>query len=268
MFGVLSIFAENINEDSKLLMNMNAQLEVCAGSYESVVAARRGGAARIELCSALSEGGITPSVGLMEAVVAVPDIRKHVLIRPRGGDFLYTEQEVDIMERDILAARRVGMDGVVIGALTAEGDIDEEAVKRLVLAAGDMNVTFHRAFDLCRCPEEALETIVRLGCSRVLTSGLAATAEAGIPLLRQLVEQAARRIVIMPGCGVNAGNAARIVRETGVVEIHASARSLVKSAMRFRRESVAMGKADSDEYSRMETDVAAVAAIVAEINRA
>ncbi len=254
------MFLENLKT-----VEMDIKLEICAGSHESAVAAYRGGAARIELCSALSEGGITPSVGLMEAVATLPSICKHVLIRPRGGDFLYTDKEVSIMERDILSARRAGMDGVVIGALTAAGDVDEDIVKRLVLAAEGMNVTFHRAFDLCRCPEEALETIIRLGCSRVLTSGLAATAEAGIPMLRQLAEQAAGHIIIMPGSGVSPQNAAHIVRETGVCEIHASARSAVASKMLFRRESVAMGNAGSDEYCRMETDSAVVASIMAEM---
>lgn len=260
-----------------------AILEVCTGALTSVLHAAEGGAQRIELCSGLDEGGITPSVGLINAAMQVDGPKKHVLIRPRGGDFLYTETEQDIIVEDIFAARRAGADGVVVGALTAEGDIDEEACARFIDAAkgeyvdfaeGDLDeafflppvsVTFHRAFDLCRNPEEALETIIRLGFDRILTSGQAVTAEAGIPLLRNLVKQAGDRIVIMPGCGVSATNAKRIVEETGVTEIHASARSTYASKMKFRHSGVSMGKPGSDEYATKETDSAIVKEIVIRI---
>ena len=241
-------------------------LEVCAGSYASVLAARRGGAARIELCSALAEGGVTPSLGLIRAAVGVEGIRKHVLIRPRGGDFLYAEEEQRIMADDIRTARELGADGVVVGALTADGRIDLPAMERFMEAAQGMSVTFHRAFDLCRDPAEALEDIVRLGCHRILTSGQAPTAEQGIPLLRSLVQQAAGRIGILPGGGVGAGNAARILSATGAVELHASARSLWQSPMRFRHPGVAMGAPGSDEYSWMETSAQCVRDILASIS--
>lgn len=255
-------------------------LEVCTGSYVSVLHAAEGGAGRIELCSGLGEGGLTPSIGLVRAAVAVEGPKKHVLIRPRGGDFLYSEAEQDIIVDDILEVRRAGVDGVVVGALTADGDVDEEACQRFIDAAkgeyvdfaeGDLeeafllppvSVTFHRAFDLCREPQKALETLVKLGFDRVLTSGQAATAEGGIALLRDLVRQAAGRIVIMPGCGVNPGNARRILDETGATEIHASARAPWPSAMRFRHPGVSMGTPGSDEYSTLETDVKTVRAIV------
>lgn len=257
-----------------------ATLEVCTGSITSVLHAAEGGAARVELCSGLDEGGLTPSIGLIQAALRVDGIAKHVLVRPRGGDFLYTEVEQDIIVDDIFAARRAGVDGVVVGALTVDGDIDVEACRRFLDAAkgeyvdfaeGDLeeayflppvSVTFHRAFDLCRDPFAALETLVSLGFDRILTSGQAATAEAGIDLLRRLVEQAADRIVIMPGCGVNPSNAARILRETGACEIHASARSTWPSAMRFRHPGVSMGVPGSDEYATKETDAAIVRAIV------
>lgn len=242
-------------------------LEVCTGSVESVIAARDGGAARFELCSALEVGGITPSVGLMRLTREVKDIAMHVLIRPRGGDFLYNEAEIQCMEQDIIAARDCDADGVVIGALTADGNIDTTTCSRLVKAAQGMNITFHRAFDMCCDPFRALEEIIELGCNRILTSGLAATAEAGIPLIKRLVTTAYGRIMIMPGCGVNATNAARILQETGVTEIHASARKSVGSAMLFRHSGVSMGTPDSDEFARKETDANEVRAIVDAIMR-
>lgn len=258
-------------------------LEVCTGSLTSVLHAAEGGAQRVELCSGLDEGGLTPSIGLIQAALQVEGLKKHVLIRPRGGDFLYSEAEQDIIVDDIFAARRAGADGVVVGALTADGDVDVEACRRFMDAArgeyvdfaeGDldeayflppMNVTFHRAFDLCRDAKAALETLIALGFDRILTSGQAATAEAGIPLLKELVEQAAGRITIMPGCGVNATNAAEIVRATGASEIHASARSSWPSQMRFRHPGVSMGVPGSDEYATKETDVTTVRKIVESI---
>lgn len=260
-----------------------AILEVCTGSLTSVLHAAEGGAGRIELCSGLDEGGLTPSIGLIQAAMQVEGIKKHVLIRPRGGDFLYTEGELDIMVDDIYAARLAGVDGVVVGALTADGDVDAKACQRLLEAArGELgsvspdelaeayflppvSVTFHRAFDLCRDLFAALETLVTLGFDRVLTSGQAATAAEGVPLLRQLVERSAGRIVIMPGCGVNAQNAAQILAATGATEIHASARAAWPSQMKFRHQGVSMGKPGSDEYATKETDVETVRQIVASI---
>ena len=241
---------------------MKRLLEVCAGSVESVIAARDGGAARVELCAALEIGGITPSVGLMEQARRVDGVAMHVLIRPRGGDFLYNEHEVACMVRDIEQARTIGADGVVIGALTADGDIDMNVCRRLVAAAQGMNVTFHRAFDRCRNPLNALEDIIELGCSRLLTSGQAATAFAGCELIARLVEAARNRIIIMPGCGVNAANAAQILDKTHAIEIHASARSSRDSQMRYRNSGVAMGVADNNEYTLLETDPHQVRQIV------
>lgn len=239
-----------------------AILEICAGSVESAIAARDGGAKRIELCAALEVGGVTPSAGVIAEARKVEGLVLNVIIRPRGGDFLYNEYEVACMEEDIRTCKRLGADGVVIGALTAEGDIDKDACKRLIDTADGMSVTFHRAFDMCRNPQEALEELISLGCDRVLTSGLASTAEAGIPLLKQLVEQAAGRIIIMPGCGVNSKNAAMILNATGAEEIHASARKSVGSGMVFRHSGVSMGNPDCDEFARKETDVNEVRAIV------
>lgn len=243
-----------------------AILEICAGSVESAIAARDGGAARIELCAALEIGGTTPSAGLIAEARKIEGIVLNVIIRPRAGDFLYNEHEADCMEQDIRTCRQLGADGVVIGALTADGDIDTALCKRLIDAAKGMSITFHRAFDMCRDPKRALEELIAIGCDRVLTSGQAATAEAGLPLLKELVQQAAGRISIMPGCGVNSGNAARILQATGAVEIHASARKNVGSGMLFRHSGVSMGTPGSDEYERKETDVDEVKHIVRSIS--
>lgn len=237
-------------------------LEICTGSLESVLAAKAGGAHRVELCSALSEGGVTPSIGLIRQARKVEGLKLHVLIRPRGGDFLYTPEEVDIMESDIIAARECGADGVVIGALTHEGDIDIATCQRLIRVAGDMSITFHRAFDMVRDAEKALEDVIALGCHRILTSGLMPTAEQGMDNLRRLVEQAAGRIIIMPGSGVNPQNASKILGFIGGNEIHASARSARQSLMEYRNPDVTMGAKDADEYSRLETDPEIVKAIL------
>ena len=241
-------------------------LEICAGSVESAIAARDGGAKRIELCAALEIGGVTPSTGVIAEARKVEGLTLNAIIRPRGGDFLYNEYEVTCMEQDIRTCKQFGVDGVVIGALTAEGDIDTAVCKRLIAAADGMSVTFHRAFDMCRNPHKALEELIALGCNRVLTSGQAATAQAGIPLLKELVEQAAERIIIMPGCGVSSANAAAILQATGATEIHASARKSVGSGMIFRHSGVSMGNPDSDEFARKETDVNEVRAIANSFN--
>ena len=199
-----------------------AILEVCCGNLASVEAAVGGGAERIELCSVLSLDGLTPSIGLLQHVrERFPDLKIHVLIRSREGDFVFTTHEVDIMERDIRAALP-WCDAIVVGALTAEGYIDLPAMRRLIAAANGKPVTFHRAFDRCRDPFTALEQIIDLGCVRILTSGQQPQAAQGVDLLRRLNEQAAGRIIIMPGGGVTPDNARTILDHTGCHEIHAS----------------------------------------------
>jgi len=198
-------------------------LEVCCADLQSVRAAKEGGAHRVELCQALGLDGLTPSAGMIAKAVGM-DIPVQILIRPREGDFVYDKDEVECMLSDIRHARRLGAKGVVIGALKADGSIDEETVRLLVEEAEGLSITFHRAFDVCAHPLEALEQIISLGCHRLLTSGQAPAAEQGIPLLKKLVEQAAGRISIMPGAGVNPLNARRILAETGTYEIHGSLR--------------------------------------------
>ena len=198
-------------------------LEVCTASMRSVQAAVAGGAKRIELCSALSVGGLTPSLGLLREVRTLyPELRIHVLIRPREGDFVYSEEELRVMERDIEAVLPYA-DSIVSGAMTSAGDVDEVATRRLLERSQGVAFTFHRAFDQSQSPLEALETIRALGCTRILTSGTKDTAEAGIPIIRQLVEHAAGAIMILPGGGVTASNIKRILTETGAREVHGSA---------------------------------------------
>lgn len=199
------------------------KLEVCCGDLQSVRAAIEGGAHRVELCEALELDGLTPSEAMMESAIGM-GIPVQVLIRVREGNFVYDKEEIRCMQNDIRLARKLGAAGVVIGALTLDGSIDEDATRRMLDEAEGLSVTFHRAFDVCQRPEEALERIISLGCHRLLTSGQAPTAEQGIPLLKRLVEQADGRIIIMPGAGVNPQNAGKILAETGALEIHGSLR--------------------------------------------
>lgn len=244
---------------------MKRILEVCAGDIESVRAAAEGGAARVELCQALAIGGVTPSIGLIRGARRVPGLKLHVLIRPREGDFCYTEEELRIMECDIRAAVEAGADGVVIGCLDTDGSV-AECNRRLVEAAGKASVTFHRAFDLVKDPMESLEKVIEMGCDRILTSGLAPSALAGADMLRALNEKAAGRITILAGGGVSSRNARQLVELTGLTEVHGSARHAVGSPMQFRRGEVSMGTPGTDEYSRLTTDPAEVRAIVENIN--
>lgn len=212
---------------------MQYTLEVCAASMQSVAATAEGGARRIELCSALSLDGLTPSMGMIRIVKErFPQLTLHVLIRPREGNFVYNDVELATMQSDIIECRKAGADSIVVGALTPEGDIDLAAMQRLMEAADTLPVTFHRAFDVCRHPEEALEQVIALGCRRILTSGQQPTAEQGIPLLHRLNQQADGRIILMPGGGVNATNAPLILQQTGCQEIHASASSLQPNGLK------------------------------------
>ena len=234
---------------------MNRIIEICANSAQSCVEAEAGGAARVELCAGIPEGGTTPSYGeIVMARQSTERIAIHVLIRPRAGDFLYTATEVGAMLHDIQVAHQLGVQGVVIGCLTPDGDIDEPLLDRLMAAARPLSVTFHRAFDVCRDPHAALELLIRHGVDRVL-----------IPLLRELVSQADGRIVVMPGCGVRADNIARIESETGAREFHTSARRVVESGMIYRNERVPMGScAVTSEFETVQTDRREVARYVSQ----
>lgn len=204
-----------------------ALLEVCCGGLESVNAAVAGGARRIELCSALEVDGLTPPVDWLKAVKdRYPSLTVHVLVRPRAGNFVYAPDEVETMAVQAGQALEAGADGIVVGALTPSRDVDEAAMERL-LASVDKPVTFHRAFDACRRPFEALEKIIGLGCRRILTSGQGPTVTEGADMLRELRKRAGERIIILPGGGVTPANAARTLRLTGCTEIHASASEVI-----------------------------------------
>ena len=238
------------------------RFEICANSVASCIAAQEGGADRVELCAGIPEGGTTPSFGMIRTAREAIDIALNVIIRPRGGDFLYSKDELKEMLYDIQAARQLGADGLVFGCLTPEGEVDMEAMRPLMEAAGDTPVTFHRAFDHTSDPFKALEDIISLGCSRILTSGCRPTALEGAPLLAQLVEKAGDRIIIMPGCGVRENNIAEIARLSGAREFHFSARESVESGMIFRNPEVAMGSED-DPYGYDVTTARRVAATIA-----
>ena len=235
---------------------MKRIIEICANSAWSCVEAEAGGASRVELCAGIPEGGTTPRYGEIKTAQALTSqIAINVIIRPRGGDFLYTEAEIQSMLLDIELCKQLGVHGVVFGCLTQEGDIDVPLMRRLIEAAKPLSVTCHRAFDVCRDPFAALEQLIELGCDRILTSGQQSTAEKGIPLLKQLVEKAGDRIIIMPGCGVRENNIARIEAETGAKEFHTSARSVVYSQMAYRKEEVPMGSsAVTSEFETVQTD--------------
>ena len=248
-------------------MSQRSKIEICANSVESAVKAQEGGAYRVDLCAGIPEGGTTPSFGdIRMARQLLQNTKLHVIIRPRGGDFLYSPLELEIMLHDIKVARQLGADGVVFGCLTAEGDIDIPAMKMLMNAVGDMSVTFHRAFDMCKNPQEALEQIIALGCSRILTSGQEPNAVKGIPLLKVLVKQADGRIIIMPGCGVNPSNILHIAEETGACEFHFSGRSTYESGMIYRNPKVSMGgTVKIEEYEKDVTNPDIVKAALAEL---
>jgi copper homeostasis protein len=224
-------------------------LEICADSLESAVAAELGGAQRVELCSALAEGGLTPSLGLMRAVRSRIRIGIHVMIRPRSGDFLYSDDDLAIMREDIALAARCGVDGVALGLLTAEGDVDVERTRELVKLARPMEVTFHRAIDLARDMESALEDVIRTGAQRILTSGAEATAMQGRHRIRDLVQASDGRIRVMAGGGVRAENVKELAHATGVLEFHAALRHVVPSRIKHQRRKVHLGNSDVDDYA-------------------
>lgn len=230
-------------------------IEGCVDSYASSLAAYRGGADRLELCANLAIGGTTPSQSLFQQVHRDCPIPVNVLIRPRFGDFLYSDAELEEMRGEIRRFRDMGANGVVIGVLTPDGNLDRDAISRLMDCAGELDVTLHRAFDMTRDPAKALEDAVGLGCRTVLTSGQTKNAGEGAQLLKQLVAQAAGRIDIMAGCGVKKENIAAIHAHTGIRSFHTTGRKgAVDSAMRYRKAGVSMGLPSLSEYELWRTD--------------
>jgi copper homeostasis protein len=225
-------------------------LEVCVDSVESALAAQKGGAHRLELCSDLMEGGITPSAGLIASVHRRISIGVNVMIRPRGGDFCYSADEFETMEQDVRSAKQLGADGIVLGILKEDGHVDTRRTRLLIDIARPLKVTFHRAFDMSIDLDQALEDIIATGADRLLTSGGEQTVEDGMTTVARLVSAARDRLITIAGGGISERNVLRIIDETGVREIHAGLRTTVPSKMRHRNEKVSMGIIKDQEYKQ------------------
>jgi copper homeostasis protein len=238
--------------------------EICVDSIAGVRAARAAGADRVELCADLLEGGITPSRGMVRQARKIAGIGLNVMIRPRGGDFLFDDDEFETMRSDVETAKTEGADGVVIGLLTAAGEVDMGRTRELIALARPLSITFHRAFDMTPEPFRALETLIELGVDRLLTSGLEASVLEGLPLIVELMQRAGDRIVVMPGGGITARNVERIIAAAKPREIHFAALEPIASGMRFRRPHVFMGgELRPPEYDRRDTSAASVRSVIA-----
>jgi len=225
-------------------------LEVCVDSVESAIAAERGGAKRVELCTNLLEGGVTPSTGMIAAVRSKISLGLHVMIRPRGGDFCYSAEEFAIMQKDIAMAKNLGADGVVLGVLGVDGIVDAQRTAQLVEAAGGLAVTFHRAIDMSRDLLASLEILKTVGVSHLLTSGGEQTALEGRAMVAKLVGAAQDQIAVMAGSGIQEHNVRQLIEETGVREIHVSLNGPEESPMRHRNDRISMGIIRDREYQR------------------
>jgi len=217
------------------------KIEICLESVESVIAADKGGADRVEFCSDLFEGGTTPSLGAFKTARQHTSIAMMVMIRPRGGDFCYSDLEFETMAEDIRLFKEAGADGVVFGILNPDGTIDTKRSQALITLARPMAVTFHRAFDMTPNAKEALETLIDLGVDRVLTSGQEASVMEGLPLLKKLVDLAGDRIIVMPGAGISERNFAYVHEQVGAKEYHVFAPAAMESKMEYRPSHIYMG---------------------------
>ena len=233
-------------------------IEIATSDFETTQSAVDGGADRIELCANLDEGGTTPSRGMIEQCRNSFNLPIFPIIRPRGGDFLYTEEEFQVMLKDTRFCKEVGCEGVVIGMLDIDGHIDLERTSALINAAYPLEITFHRAFDRCRDPFKALEDLIKIGCQRILTSGQQPAAPAGKDMIRDLLTEADSRIVIMPGSGVRKENIKMLAEHTGAVEFHSSLRGKIKSRMNFVHPAFA---SSVESYSNNFIDPAEVSAL-------
>ena len=241
------------------------ELEVCATSVASCIAAEKGGAHRIELCAGLADGGITPSPGFVRQALTKCSLPIFPIIRPRGGDFLYDDDEIEEMECDIRTFGKMGVAGFVFGILTPDGEPDLEANARMLKAANGRPCTFHRAFDMVLDPMDALEKVVRLGFARILTSGGRNSALEGVHLLRELTLAARERIIIMAGAGIRPDNALEVVQKSGVTALHGTLQSPLDSRMLYRNPAVSMGGGnDSEEYLLRVTDKDKVKSLLAQ----
>ncbi|MFT7033820.1 MAG: copper homeostasis protein [Cyclobacteriaceae bacterium] len=235
---------------------MNYKLEICANSVQSCINAQEGSADRVELCDNLWEGGTTPSAGTIKLARQTIDIGLFVIIRPRGGDFLYSNIEFEVIKEDIKMAIDLGANGIVSGILDADGLVDKERTSQLVELCGDLPFTFHRAFDLTSDPYQALEDIIDCGAKRILTSGLQPSVPKGMKMLKKINKKADGRIVIMPGGGINENNAMEIVEKTGCTEFHMSGKVVEDGKMNFRNHSLKLnGVPEMAEYGITVSDV-------------
>jgi copper homeostasis protein len=244
------------------------QVEICVDSVESAIAAERGGAQRVELCSDLLEGGVTPSAGLVSIVRQQIDIGVFVMIRPRGGDFCYTDLEFGIMQQDIRQARDLGADGIILGVLDRQARVDVARTRKLVELAGPLPVTFHRAIDMTPDPRAALEDVVATGAARVLTSGGAPKVTKGLAVVARMVETAGDQLAVMAGGGITPETIAGVAEATGATEFHASLRTARPSPVEFHRQDVQMGEIRDREYLRFVVDEKNVRALVSAAQRA
>lgn len=235
-------------------------LECCVDSVESALEAKKGGADRIELCSALVIGGLSPSKALFEKVKSEVGIRTHVLLRPRFGDFCYTDYEHQIIKEEVRMFREAGADGVVIGSLQPDGSLHMEQMKELVSEAGGMSITLHRAFDMCKDPVQTLEQVKELGIHTILTSGQKNHCVDGTGLLKQLVEKAEGKVDILIGGGVDASVIRELYEKTGTNCYHMSGKIVLDSEMEYRKEDVSMGVASMSEYQIWRTSAERVRA--------
>lgn len=234
-------------------------LECCVDSVESALAAEKGGADRLELCSNLVIGGTSPSLALFQQIRKHTNIRIHVLLRPRFGDFLYSSHELSIIEKEIQMFRDAGAEGIVIGCLKPDGNLDYDAMNRLIDHAGQMSITLHRAFDMCKDPFRALEEALSLGIHTILTSGCQPSCLDGIDLLRQLDERSNGKISIMAGAGINRNAVQLLLEQTPITAFHMSGKKIRESQMQFRNPTVSMGIPGMSEYEIWETDPQEVA---------
>lgn len=246
---------------------MDFKLEICVDSIDSAINAQIAGADRVELCTSLPEGGTTPSAGLINYARNNLTIGLHVLIRPRGGDFLYSDVDYDTMRRDIEFCGENGVDGIVTGILRSDGSIDIDRTSRLIEAAKPMTVTFHRAFDLCKDPLKGLEDVISCGARRLLTSGQKNKTDEGLELINQLILCAKDRIIIMPGSGITKNNIGNIARISGAKEFHLTGRRSIISDMVFRKNNISLGSLpDHSEYIRKVADQEMIREIINILN--
>ncbi len=266
----LSLYQQNLADTGGSLIkrtDMTFCVEVCVDNLESLKNAQRGGADRIELCSALALGGLTPSYGLMQKAAAIAKIPVYAMIRPRQGDFLYSQDDIEQMLADIYAARQAKLTGVVVGALNPDGTIDQTVLNTLVNEAKELGVTFHRAVDHCSELFQGLDSMMSSGCERVLTSGQAKDAFSGAETIAEMVRYCGKHLSVMAGAGVNPDNVNAIIAETGVTEVHLSGKTVRPSSMKNVLNEVCMGSEEVDDFAIPVTDSAKIAAVVQNIKK-